>query len=449
MKAIKDKKISIIGAARSGIAAAKLAKKFGAKPFVSDAGDMLKFTKAIEILKKENIQFEFGGHSDKVYQCDLMIVSPGVPEDSMVVKTARAKGIEIISELEFAARFTERKIVAITGTNGKTTTASLCSYLLNMGGIRSETAGNIGVALSDLILSEKDYDVIVLEVSSFQLDNVKEFKPFVSAIINITPDHLNRYENSFGKYVASKMKIFENQTKDDYLIINLDDRNIPSVTADVQQYGISLKNEVGKGAFYSEGHLYYANGLNTEVVANWEKCSLRGEHNIYNSLVALTVGKIFEVDNQSIQKALSTFKGVEHRLEFVREIRGIKFINDSKATNVDAVWYAVRSFEEPLFLILGGKDKGNDYSRIDSEVKKHVKKIYAIGSSAEKVYEHFKNIVPTEIKNSLEECVESALEEAGEKEVVLLSPACASFDMFNNYEHRGQVFKDIVNGVKA
>ncbi len=448
MRNIKNKKISIVGAARSGLAAARLAKKFGAKPFVSDAGDERKFTEAIKTLRKEGIPFEFNGHTSRVFDCDLLVVSPGVPDDSDVMATARSKGIETISELEFASCFVSSKIVAITGTNGKTTTTALCSYLLNFAGIKTATAGNIGVALSDVVLSSEKYEAIALEVSSFQLDHIKEFKPYVSAIINITPDHLNRYENSFGKYIAAKARIFENQGKDDYLIINLDDRNIPSVSADVQQFGISLENEVGKGAYYSKGVLFFANASKVEAVAEWSKCNLQGEHNIYNSLVALTVGKIFGISNRSIQEAFSTFKGVEHRLEFVKEINGIKFVNDSKATNVDAVWYAIRSFDEPLFLILGGQDKGNDYSRLDGEVKKRVKKIYAIGSSAKKVYEHFHEIVETEIKDSLEACVQAALKEANAGTVTLLSPACASFDMFKNYEHRGKAFKEIVNGVQ-
>jgi len=448
MKEIRNKKISIIGAARSGLAAAKLAKKLGALPFVSDSAGEEKLNEAIEFLKAENIPFEINGHSSKIFDCDFMIVSPGVPDNSEVIKTANSKGIDIISELEFASYFVNKKIVAITGTNGKTTTTTLISYLLNKGDVKAITAGNIGVALSDVLLKEENFDVVVLEVSSFQLDHIKKFRPFISAIINITPDHLNRYENSFEKYIASKLRIFKNQQREDYLIINLDDRNIPTVLADVQQYGVSLKNEVGKGAYFSNGLLYYKEGVNYESIVDWSKSSLRGEHNIYNSLIALVVGKIFGLGNRIIQEAFSTFKGVEHRLEFIREIKGIKFINDSKATNVDAVWYAVRSFNEPLFLILGGQDKGNDYSKLNDEVKQRVKKIYAIGSSAQKIYKHFNGIVETEIKDSLEACVNSALQEASENDVVLLSPACASFDMFNNYEHRGRVFKEIVNSIE-
>ncbi|MBN1299742.1 MAG: UDP-N-acetylmuramoyl-L-alanine--D-glutamate ligase [Melioribacteraceae bacterium] len=442
---INGKKISIIGAVRSGVGAAKLAKKLGGLPFVSDLSEDEKIYAGIAALKAEGINFETGSHSDKVYDCELMVISPGVPSKSSVVQNALSKGIEVISELEFASWYCRGRIIAVTGTNGKTTTTSLCSYTLNNSGYKCYEAGNIGLAFSEIVLGVKENEYVALETSSFQLDHIKWFKPFISVIINITPDHLDRYDNKFENYVASKMNIVRNQDDLDFCIINCDDSRIPGLTNDkVNKICFSVNRRVQNGSFISDNQFQYSNDNNAEPICNADDLLIKGLHNKQNALAVLSAVKIVGCDNESIKKSFAYFPGVEHRLEFVRRLDSVEYINDSKATNVDSVWYALQSFKEPIYLILGGKDKGNDYSRIESLVKGNVKKIYAIGSSAGKIFEFFKNTVTTEIKSSLKDCVNSARSEAEPNSVVLLSPACASFDMFDNYEHRGKVFKQEV-----
>ena len=446
---IKGKKISIIGAVRSGIAAAKLAKKMGAVPFVSDFSPAEKMTAAKNKLDAENISCEFGRHSEKVFECDLIVTSPGVPSDSDILKSAKKKNIRIISELEFACRFCKGKIVAITGTNGKTTTTMLCSHLLNRGGLKAYTAGNIGLAFSEIALDVNENEYVSLETSSFQLDFIEEFKPDYGILLNITPDHLDRYDNVFKNYIDSKMNLIANQNEFDFFIYNSDDENIPRVIGNksVNVYSFSVNQKIKKGTYISEGKIFFADKEDEEIVCGTDALILKGEHNLSNALSVVTVAKIIGIPNAVIKDALASFPGVEHRLEFVRNYKGVDFINDSKATNVDSVWYALRSFNKPIFLILGGKDKGNDYTRIEALVKKNVKKIYAIGASADKVFNFFKNDTDVEKVNTLEEAVLKGSIDAVENEIVLLSPACASFDMFENYEHRGRVFKEAVNNL--
>ncbi len=444
---IKGKKISLIGAFRSGIGAAKLAKRFGAVPFVSDSSDNEKVKSSVEQLKNENISFEIGQHSEKVFDCDLMIVSPGVPSDAPVLKSALQIKIKVISELEFAASFCKGKIVAITGTNGKTTTTSLCAYLFNICGAKTYSAGNIGLAFSEIAPDVNENEFVALEVSSFQLDLIDKFKPEVAMILNITPDHLNRYDNKFENYIASKLLIYKNQDGKDHLIINADNEVLlKSVTQHKSNdLMFSLENNQINGCSLNNNVVEFRKNGKVEFSCKTSDIFIRGEHNIANAMAVICATKIFDFDNEKIIEGLRSFKGVEHRLELVREIDGVKFINDSKATNVDSVWYALRSFNEPIFLILGGQDKGNDYNQIKDLVIEKVKKIYAIGSSADKVFNFFHTFVKVEIKNSLEEIVVASVNEARENEIILLSPACASFDMFNNYEHRGEVFKKAVN----
>ncbi|MFH0735666.1 MAG: UDP-N-acetylmuramoyl-L-alanine--D-glutamate ligase [bacterium] len=447
---IKDKKITILGAVRSGIGAAKLAKLHGAFPFVSDMGNPEKLETAAALLKTEQIDFEFGVHSQKVFDCDFIITSPGVPTNSAILVEALKRGIKVISEIEFAYWFCKGKIIAITGTNGKTTTTSLCHYALNKCGVKAHVGGNIGFAFSEIVSQVKEDEFVVLELSSFQLDYIDTFKPNYSILLNITPDHLDRYSYDFGKYAASKLFISKNQIESDYYIYNADDEKINeflSFNTKVSKQLFSIKNRVNTGAYSLKGELLFANNGNEEVVCLDTDLSLKGEHNLYNSLSVLAILKLIGIESEKIKNAFATFPGVEHRLEFVKEINGVQYINDSKATNVDAVWYALRSFRNPIYLILGGKDKGNDYNQIKTPVLNNVKKIYAIGSSADKVFNFFKDIVPTEKKDSLEDCLVSAKNEAVLNDIVLLSPACASFDMFDNYEHRGEVFKEIINNL--
>ena len=447
MMEVKGKKISIIGAARSGVGAAKLIKKLGGIPFVSDFNLKEKLNESLIQLEKENIIYEFGGHSDKVYESALMIISPGVPNDSVVAQNARKKGIKLLSEIELAYNYCKGKIVAITGTNGKTTTTSLCGHVFNTCGYKTHIAGNIGLAFSEIVLDVKEGEFVSLEVSSFQLDLIEKFKPAAALVLNITPDHLNRYENSLKKYSESKQKIYENQDEKDFLIVNKDSQAVIKYLKDhkSKSFFFSLNEQQNNGCFYSEGNVLFK--MNGEETFNClrDDIKIRGEHNLANAMAVICAAKVFDLDNERIIKGLHTFESVEHRLELVRQIDGVKYVNDSKATNVDSVWYALKSFDEPILLILGGQDKGNDYEQIKSLVLDKVKKIYAIGSSAEKVFNFFHHDVKVEIEKSMDDAVKSSSREAKSGDVVLLSPACASFDMFNNYEHRGKVFKEAVN----
>lgn len=444
---IKNKHIAIIGAVRSGLAAARLVKRLGGIPFVSDMNSEEKLSESKMFLADENIEYEFGGHSEKVFSSDLIITSPGVPSDAEVLKKSNEKNIKIISEVEFASLFCRAKIIAVTGSNGKTTTTSLISHLLNESGLKCHSAGNIGRAFSDVVLEAEENEFVALEVSSFQLDFIDKFKPDFALLLNITPDHLDRYENNFQNYINSKIRIFENQNEKDILVINSDDeilqKNISGVSPKLFRF--STRKELQNGAFLLNGGLYFQNGDKRESICAVSDLSLKGEHNISNVLSVIVTAKLLEIENEKIKSALGSFPGVAHRLEFVRELNGVEYINDSKATNVDSVWYALRSFEKPVYLILGGKDKGNNYDEIKDPVGKNVVKIFALGSSARKVYDYFKNLIDVEIAESLEEAVTAANREAKPGSVVLLSPACASFDMFDNYEHRGTVFKEAVN----
>ncbi|GAB4293168.1 MAG: UDP-N-acetylmuramoyl-L-alanine--D-glutamate ligase [Ignavibacteriaceae bacterium] len=443
---INNKNITVIGAVKSGVGAAKLIKKFGGFPFVSDINDNEMVRNSVKILEELGIPHETGEHSEKVYNCDLMVVSPGVPSDAPVIKEALSKGIRIISELELASAFCKGKIVAVTGTNGKTTTTSFCGHLFNYCGRKTYTAGNIGLAFSEIAPDVNENELVALEVSSFQLDLIERFKPKIAVILNITPDHLDRYEGDFSKYVHSKFRIFENQDKSDFLVLNRDSEVILNSLPETKsvKYLFSTLTKVENGCCLEDGMInFYREG---EIESGFDPSLLKikGEHNLSNAMAVITTAKILELDDQKITEALKSFEGVEHRLEPVREIDGIVFINDSKATNVDSVWYALRSFNAPIFLILGGQDKGNDYNRIKDLVAEKVKKIYAIGSSAEKIFNFFHSVVKVELKASLDDTVHAAMSEARSGDIVLFSPACASFDMFDNYEHRGKVFKEAV-----
>jgi UDP-N-acetylmuramoylalanine--D-glutamate ligase len=444
---LNNKHITIIGARKSGIGAAKLIREAGGIPFVSDSGTKKNLKEFIDLLEKENIAYETGGHSEKVFECDLMVISPGVPSDVKVIADAIKAGKKIISEIELANNYCKGTVIAITGTNGKTTTTSLCAHVFNKAGIKTYTAGNIGLAFSEVAVEVKKEEMVSLEVSSFQLDFIDKFKPHISMILNITPDHLNRYANKYENYINSKLNIYRNQDHNDFLILNKDSEAISNSLTNPKSkiYYFSLKEVVENGCFFKDKKIYFMEGGKEQFRCTLKDINLKGEHNYANAMAVIIAAKIIGLENKKIKEALGDFQGVEHRLEFVRELEGVKYINDSKATNIDSVWYALRSFENPIFLILGGQDKGNDYNQIKELVVGKVKKIYAIGSSADKVFNFFHKIVKVEIKPSLEEAVRSANQEARENDIVLLSPACASYDMFQNYEHRGKVFKEAVN----
>ena len=327
MMEVKGKKISVIGAARSGVGAAKLVKKLGGIPFVSDFGPKEKIIDAVNQLKNENIDFEFGGHSDRVYESTLMIVSPGVPNDSLVLKNARAKGIKLVSEIEFAYNYCEGKIIAITGTNGKTTTTSLCGHVFNTCGYKTHVAGNIGVAFSEVVLDVKEGEFVSLEVSSFQLDLIENFKPAAAMILNITPDHLNRYENSLDRYAESKQKIYKNQNQSDFLILNKDSQAVMKYLSDYKSKSLyfSISDEQNNGCFYSGGEVIFKLNGKENFRCSRNDIKIRGEHNLANAMSVICAAKVFNLDNAGIVKGLQTFESVEHRLELVREINGVKY----------------------------------------------------------------------------------------------------------------------------
>ena len=446
---LKGKNITVIGAGRSGVGAAKLIKKVGGIPFVSDAGKENDLSGVINILMESGIKYETGTHSEKVYDCQTMVVSPGVPAVAAVLNNPREKNIKLISEVELAYEFCKGKIIAITGTNGKTTTPSLCGHVFNNCGFKTHVAGNIGLAFSEIELDVIENDFVALEVSSFQLDLIDKFKPEVAMILNITPDHLNRYDDDLEKYTDSKQQIYKNQDENDYLILNGSNEAVLKYLKDhrSKSFFFSQNAEQNHGCYVEKEDVIFRIAGTEKFRCKRSDIKIRGEHNLANAMAVIIAAKINELDNEKIIDALQTFESVEHRLELVREIDGVKFINDSKATNVDSVWYALRSFDEPIFLILGGQDKGNDYEQIKRLVIEKVVKIYAIGSSADKIFNFFHNSVKVEIKNSMIDVITSAINEAREGEVVLLSTACASFDMFDNYEHRGKAFKKAVNNI--
>jgi UDP-N-acetylmuramoylalanine--D-glutamate ligase len=457
---LRSKKISVIGAARSGVGVARLLKQNGATVFVSDAGDASKLSKNIAELKKENISYEAGSHSERVFDCSLMVISPGVPSDTPVVLEAKKRGIEVVSELEVASWFCKAPIVAITGSNGKTTTTTLLGRVFSDAKKKHAVAGNIGEAFSNIVLALAETDVAVLEVSSFQLDHIESFHPRISVILNITRNHMDRYGNSMDKYADSKARIFMNQTADDLLIYNEDDelttRKVKS--AKCRKLAFSTTKKLNEGAFVESGFLKTnINGKGWDII-NISEISIRGEHNLQNAMAATLAAQAMGVSPAYIRSTLRNFKGVEHRQEFVREFNGIKYVNDSKATTVEAVLRALSAFSEPIILILGGKDKGNDYSTMIDVVKQKVRAIVAVGYSAEKIVKSFTKVVPVErvdtigneIPNvvSMQKTIETATALAHRGDIVLLSPACTSFDWFTDYEERGRVFKSAVLSLK-
>lgn len=449
----KYKSFSIIGAARSGIAAAKLLKSKGYRVFLSDSGSKEKINKNfLSEINQNEIPFELDKHSDRVFESDLIVVSPGVPQDSEVIKKSLQLGKEVVSEIELSSWFCRGKIISITGTNGKTTTTAIIGELFKDAGYKTFVCGNIGTAFADVVDQINESSVAVVETSSFQLDNIKTFKPYISLLLNITPDHIDRYDHTYQKYIDSKFRVFEYQTEEDYFIYNYDDYiTRKNLNHEIRPKSIpfSIRENLGKKfdlAGYLNGtEIIYKDRFGEGSIIDTRKLIIKGQHNIYNSIASIIAAKIFKIKNESIEKTLSEFKGVEHRLEFVRELDGVKYYNDSKATNVNSVWYALQGFSGPIVLILGGRDKGNDYTEIEKEVKKFVKYVIAIGESKDKVYNFFKNIVPAEIAGDMKDAVKLASSKAKKNDIVLLSPACASFDMFDNYEHRGKEFKKIVN----
>jgi UDP-N-acetylmuramoylalanine--D-glutamate ligase len=446
---IRNKKVTVLGAARSGLAAAKLLQRQGAHVFVSDKESAEKLKVALPSLQSAGIPFEVGGHTDRVYDCSLMVISPGVPSSAPAVVEAQKRGINVVSEMELASWFCKAPILAVTGSNGKTTTTTLLGRIFEYAKRKCVVAGNIGTAFSNYVLDLDQESIAILEVSSFQLDHIQSFHPKTAVILNITPDHLDRYGKSFENYTASKCRVFENQTMEDFLVYSFDD---PVTSLEVRKHAsqhvrvlpFSAKARLDDGAYVDKGRVVISESGRLEEIVYVKDISIKGLHNLYNSMAAALAARIMGVATEPVRETLKTFEGVEHRLEFVRELNGVKYVNDSKATNVDSVWYALQSFDEPLVVLMGGRDKGNDYSRLNDLVREHVKAIIAIGESAEKVAEAFQNITTVEQAESMDAAVKKASGLAARGDVVLLSPACTSFDWFENFEHRGRVFKEIV-----
>jgi UDP-N-acetylmuramoylalanine--D-glutamate ligase len=441
------RKMVILGGGESGVGAALLAKQKGYDVFLSD-GSSLKDIYRNE-LQKAGIGFEEGRHSEElILAADEVVKSPGIPEKNELVKKIRAKGISIISEIELAYRFKgESKIVAITGSNGKTTTTALTYHIFKTAGVDCALVGNIGYSFAKQI-AEDPKPVYIAEISSFQLDDIKEFRPDVAILTNITEDHLDRYDYKFENYIRSKFRIAMNQQQDDYFIYCDDDevtmKYLNEFNIQSTKLPISMKRELPNGAFIKDGDMYVRTTGEYMTMSVFD-FALKGKHNQYNTMAACIAGATMELRKEKIRDAVVTFQNLEHRMEYVSTVRGVEFINDSKATNVNSTWYALESMTKPTVLILGGVDKGNDYSLMAELVKEKVKTIVCMGKENGKIHEAFSGMVDTIVDTtSANEAVQAAFHFAVKGDAMLLSPACASFDLFKNYEDRGDQFKRAV-----
>ena len=441
--------VVILGAGESGVGAALLSKQQGYEVFVSDGGSIKENYK--KELADNNIEWEEGVHSEeKILDADEVIKSPGIPEKNEMVKKIRSKGIPLISEIELAFRFTgDSKIVAITGSNGKSTTTSMLYHICKTAGLDCAIVGNIGYSFAKQV-AEDPKPLYIAEISSFQLDDIVDFRAHIAILLNITEDHLDRYNYSFDNYINSKFRIINKQTSDDYFIYNMDDeiirKKLNNILLTSQSLPFSMKQEPKKGAFVKGDQLMLK--VNDERVSmNIYDFAAKGKHNQSNTMAAGIAALTMDIRKEKIREAVESFETLEHRMEPVAVVRGIEFINDSKATNVNSTWFALESMTKPTVLILGGVDKGNDYSAIEDLVREKVKAIVCLGLDNKKIHEAFGKIVPVMDTASAEDAVKKSFETAEKGNVVLLSPACASFDLFKNYEDRGKQFKDAVKAL--
>lgn len=440
------KRIVILGGGESGVGAAILAQKKGFEVFVSDMGIIKDSYR--DMLNKYGLEWEDGHHTEeKILNADEIIKSPGIPDKADIIVKIKEKGIPIISEIEFAGRYTDAKMICITGSNGKTTTTSLIYHIFKEAGYNIGLAGNIGRSLALQVAEGPKYDYFIIELSSFQLDNMYKFRANIAILLNITPDHLDRYNNDMQQYTDAKMRILQNQTEEDAFIYWADD---PIIQKELNKYGIrakkcpfSILKKNGMIGYIEDGH--YVIEKPTPFNMEQESLSLRGKHNLYNSLAAGITAHLSGIKDDALKQSLMDFEGVEHRLEKVARIGGVQYINDSKATNVDACWYALESMTTPTVLILGGKDKGNDYTPIKELIRKKCRGLVFLGADNTKLHQCFDEMgLPTADVHNMKDCVDECAKMAQEGDTVLLSPCCASFDLFRNMEDRGEQFKENV-----
>jgi len=448
MMELKGKKVLVVGLGKSGLAAALFLRHKGAQVTVSDVRSAESLAREIPALLEEGIMVEAGGHGLLTFRRqDLIVVSPGVPLDTPELVQVKKFGLPIIGELELAAHFLKGRILAITGSNGKTTTTTLVGEILREAGFKALVGGNIGVPVVDLINQSSDDSWSVLEVSSFQLESTEDFHPNISVILNITPDHLDRH-GSFENYARAKERIFATQDVHDAVVLNSDnDRAAQAASrSGAPIYWFSMEHQVGQGAWVADGYVVYRAAREAEIerVMPLSKIPLKGEHNVENVLAAVCAARQAGAPAQAIGRAIENFKAVEHRLEFVATVNGVDYYNDSKATNVDATAKAVAAFSSGIHLIMGGKDKGSDYMQLSDLLRQRVRAVYTIGSAAAKIESHLRGVVSIRSCETLDRAVSAAASAARPGEVVLLAPACSSFDQFENYEQRGHVFKGLV-----
>jgi UDP-N-acetylmuramoylalanine--D-glutamate ligase len=446
---VKDKRVLVVGLGKSGVASALFLKQRGARVTVSDTKSPDQLREEIPMLLDHGIAVETGGHGERTFRGqDLIVVSPGVPVDAAPLVQARAAGEPVIGEIELAAQNLSGEIVAITGSNGKTTTTTLAGEILAAGGFPVSVGGNIGTPAISLVERATRQTIVVLEVSSFQLETIQTFRPKVAVVLNITPDHLDRHR-TFQTYVDAKARIFENQQSSDFAVLNEDDptcKTLPDRTR-AQVFWFSRKKEIQQGAFVRDGKILFLDGKSHREVMLVSEIPLKGAHNLENVLAGVCAGALMGCEPAKIRQAIQNFKAVEHRLEYVATIKGVEYFNDSKATNVDATIKALESFPKNIHLILGGKDKGSDYTVLNDLLRERVKRVYTIGAAAEKIESHIKGAAEIVHAETLENAIRRASAVAEPGDIVLLAPACASFDQFQSYNHRGRVFKEVVQAL--
>ncbi len=441
----ENKHISILGAGESGVGAAILAKKQGWNVFVSDFGSIKQEFK--DELDANELKWEEGQHTESVIlNSDLVIKSPGIPDKAPIIKKLKEKGIKIISEIEFGGYYSKAKTICITGSNGKTTTTMLTYHILRKAGINVGLAGNVGKSFAKQIATE-DFEWYVLELSSFQLDDMFEFRADIAMLLNITPDHLDRYNYEMQNYVDSKFRILQNQTENDWFIYNYDDKIIQAEISKreikAKKAPFSMTEDMSVGAYTNEEQITI--NINEKFIMSIHDLALKGKHNSQNSMASAIAARVLDIRSAVVRESLTDFVNVEHRLEFVAKVHGIEFINDSKATNINSTWFALETMEKPTVWIVGGVDKGNDYTELMDLVKNKVKAIICLGLDNQKIIDTFSGVVETIVEaKSAMEAVAYGYRLASKDETVLLSPACASFDLFENYEQRGDMFKEAV-----